>query len=251
MIMKLGTLGMIGAVAAFLLPSAAFATIYDAAADFSSSSNPNGVWAYGWSQTLGGTFNTDSANIQNLGGIPGVVQWRGEQPPNADGNPSVFENTTSTTQTVGSISLPAGSLAFHPGSAGQDAVIQFTAPSAGQYLISAIFTGQDFRGPTSTDVNVYVGSTSEFSSVVNGFNPIGTTTLMPTLFTLTSGETVDFIVGDNGGPDGPDAGGANFSFDATGLQAKITAVPEANTIIAGLLLLLPFGAGALRILRNK
>lgn len=30
--------------------------IYDAAADFSPTSNPNGVWSYGWSATLGGAF---------------------------------------------------------------------------------------------------------------------------------------------------------------------------------------------------
>jgi hypothetical protein len=41
-------------------------------------------------------------------------------------------------------------------------------------------------------------------------------------------------------------GGANLFGDAT-----ITAVPEASTIIAGALLLLPFGASTLRILRRN
>ena len=220
----------------------AFATIYNAADDFSSTSNPTGVWSYGWSPTLGGAFNVDTDSTQALGGISGLVQWRGDQPAQADGNPSVFKNTTASPIVFSSITLPAGALALHPGSAGQDAVIQFTAPSAGQYSISAIFTGQDSEGPTSTDVHVYVGTTSVFDNLVNGFVPNSTASLVPSLFNLSQGETVDFIVGN---------GGNGFNNDATGLQADITAVPESTTMIAGLLLLLPFGAGLLRTVSTR
>lgn len=239
-------------VAILGLPIGASATIYNAATDFSATSNPNGVWSYGWSATLGGLFTADAANsvIQNLGGIPGVVQWRGNLPPNADGNPSVFENTTVSSVIDGTISMPAGALAMHPGSSGQYSVIQFIAPTAGQYSISAAFLGLDFAGPTSTDVHVLVNGLVDFNSVVNGFGAPSTTSFS-SLVTLASGGTIDFVVGDNGGAGGQDASGPNFYNDSTGLSATITAVPEAGTMVAGMLILLPLGVSALRIVRKS
>ena len=235
-------------VATAVLTLSAQAALYDAATDFSSTSNPNGVWSYGWSQTLGAAFNSDT-DVQNLGS--GVVQWRGDQPPNADGNPSVFKNTTASQVTIGTVTMPANSLAFHPGSAGQDSVVRFTAPTAGSYLVAATFAGLDYVGPTSTDVHVMVGGVSYFSSVVNGFGPGSATSLGSILVSLSASETVDFAVGNNGGNVGQDANGPTFYYDSTGLQATVTAIPEPATMIAGTLLLLPFGASTLRILRRK
>ena len=232
------------------MPFVASATIYDAAADFSFSPNPNGVWSYGWSQTLGSGFNLDTAVNPSLGGVPGVVQWQGNQPPGADGNPSVFENTTSSSQTISSIFILSHSLAFHPGSLGQYAIVQFTAPSAGSYLISATFQGDDV-GYTTTGVDVLVGGTPSFAGVVNGFEhvPGGPATSGSSPITswsstpvhLSAGEPVDFMVTTDG----------KFDNDSTGLQALVTAVPEPTTLIAGALLLLPFGASTLRILRRN
>jgi hypothetical protein len=243
----------IAIVAAALVIAAqvASATLYDAAAGFSTSANPNGFWEYGWSPTLGGTLTLDTDSIQNLGNVNGVVQWRGDQPPNADGNPSVFKNTTGSQQTIGSILMPNGALALHPGSAGQDSIVRFTAPTAGQYLISAAFSGLDKAGPTSTDVHVLVNSVVQFTAFVNGY---GSGSSIPSsfssTFTLSAGETVDFAVGYNGGS-GQDANGPNFYYDSTRLQATVSAVPEPTTMIAGALLLLPFGASTLRILRRR
>jgi hypothetical protein len=59
--------------------------------------------------------------------------------------------------------------------------------------------------------------------------------------TLTAGDRVDFLVGAYG----------DFYGDSTGLQVTLTAVPEPTTIIAGALLLLPFGLHGLRHLRNR
>jgi hypothetical protein len=238
---------MVAAAAVALAPADSRATIvYDAATDFSGANNPSSVWSYGWSATLGGAFTTD-IDVQNLGS--GVVQWRGNQPANADGNPSVFKNTSGSEVTLGSIKLPGNSLAFHPGSAGQFSVVRFTAPSAGDYSISAAFTGRDFSGPTSTDVHVLVNSSSQFDDVVNGF--LFTTTFGSQTFALAQGGTIDFVVGYDGGPGGKDEHGANFGWDSTGLAATVTPVPEATTLIAGALLLLPFGASTVRMLRRR
>jgi hypothetical protein len=44
------------ALLGLLLASAAQATTFDIHTDFSTASNPNGVWSYGYSTTLGGTL---------------------------------------------------------------------------------------------------------------------------------------------------------------------------------------------------
>jgi len=232
---------LLGMASVSCMPFVGSATLYDAAADFSATSNPTGVWAYGWSQTLGSAFNLDTAKNPDLLGVSGVVQWQGNQPPGADGNPSVFENTTGSTVQVGSITMQANSLAFHPGSGGQYSVVQFTAPSAGDYLISATFQGDDSVGPTTTGVNVLVGGNSVFTSIIDGFGPSSAKSLGSTLVSLSQNETVDFTVVLNG----------KFDYDSTGLQASVTSVPEPTTMIAGALLLLPFGASTLRILRKR
>jgi len=230
----------------------ASATIYTAAADFSTTTNPDplngGVWAYGWSSTLGGTFTTATDVLQDLGGVPGVVQWRGDQPPGADGNPSVFKNTNPSTANIGSITMPGSSLAFHPGSAGQNAVVQFTAPAAGQYSVSASFQGYDHVGPTDTSVYVLVGNTAIWVGTVSGF--MQTPVTFNSTVSLTVGETVDFAVGfDPSQVSGRTTG--LWYYDSTGLSATISSVPEPTTMVAGALLLLPFGASTLRILRKS
>jgi len=235
---------IIGIVAAALSPIAASATIvYDAAAGFSSSSNPSGVWSYGWSQTLGGSVTLDT-DVQNL--APGVVQWRGDL--SGDGNPSVFENTTASVASFGSISMQPGTLAFHPGSGGQYSIVQFTAPAAGTYEISATFQGDDVDR-TSTGVFVLANNSliAGDSGYVNGFG-LGTGPTFNSLVHLSIGETVDFAVDYNGGPTGRNG---QFYNDSTGLSATITAVPEPTTMVAGAMLLLPFGMSALRRLRKS
>ena len=248
---KIFLAAMVTGLAVMGLPITSSATIYNPATDFSTSVNPTGVWSYGWSQTLGAPFNIDTTVIQNLGGVNGVAQWQGNQPPGADGNPSVFKNTTASQQTISSILIPAGDLAMHPGSADQDSVIQFKAPTAGQYLISGSFFGLDQVGPTSTDIHVLVNNNALFNGVVNGYGPgTGTPPFFGLTVTLAAGGIIDFAVGDDSGS-GRDAGGANFSYDSTGLAATITAVPEPTTMVAGALLFLPFGLSTVRILRRS
>ena len=66
------------------------AMVWDAAADFSSIDNPNGVWSYGWSATLGGTFILDT-DFQVFSGLD---QWRSNLSPTGDGTPLVEHNGT-------------------------------------------------------------------------------------------------------------------------------------------------------------
>jgi hypothetical protein len=92
-IFALAALGMLSVVAL----RASADTVYDAAGDFSISSNPNGVWSYGTETTLGGTFTNYTAAVNQFLGAPGVVAWNNNTP---DGVPAVFENQNSSAVVV-------------------------------------------------------------------------------------------------------------------------------------------------------
>jgi hypothetical protein len=155
--------------------------VYDAAADFSPTSNPNGVWSYG----------TSPPNVTSfvLGGNPGnyngVDYWIND--PHI-AVPAVTHNGTgSPIYLFGSVLFQPGELGFHPGSDNTHAVIRFTAPTSDSYALSTAFSGLDY-GPTTTDVHVLVNGTSIFDFSVgfgeNG-NYYGDTTGVEA--TLTSG----------------------------------------------------------------
>jgi len=201
--------------------------IYDAAADFSIASNPNGVWSYGSSLTLGGTLSL-YAHHDNVSGID---LWRDQTDPN------VSHNGTNNAITINSATWQPGELAFHPGPNGQFSVIRFTAPTVGSYSLDAAFSGIDFIGPTTTDVHVLHNGTSIFDGTVLAYGPGPT---FSSTISLSTGDTIDFAVGF--GPDG------NYGFDSTGIAATLTAVPEPSGL---LMLTLGIGiVGAIRLGRR-
>jgi hypothetical protein len=198
--------------------------IYDAAADFSTATNPNGVWTYGYSSSLtpgpGLTLYTMSDNA--FLGNPNFIAWTANI---ALSDPAVWKNTASTTQTAGTVSLLPGELAFHPGPSDQFSFVRFTAPQAGLYSIATTFTGRDFVGPTTADVHILDTGISLFSGEVTGFGPTSDVVAPNMVLQLAAGDTIDFAVGF--GTDG------NFFFDTTGLSATITnvtPVPEPGTV---------------------
>ncbi len=199
----------LGLLALFLHPAVeAVAQSWSAAGDFSPTNNPNGVWSYGWSQTLGSLFILDTASESQSG----IDRWLGQQWP--DGNPSVNHNATPTAITpFNSVTFQPGQLGFHPGPNGENAIVRFTAPATGSYNVDAAFVGLDFVGPTTTDVHILVRGASVFDGNVNGFGP-GSGPTFSTNLTLNAGDTVDFDVGV--GQDG------SFAYDMTGLDATIT-----------------------------
>src|SRR5262249_48801248 len=87
-------------------------TIYDAAADFSPTNNPNGVLSYGVSTTLGGPLTLYPYHVSDWGGID---FW--ESGPGSGGIPPwVGHNGTPNPITFGSVTFEPGQLGFHPGS---------------------------------------------------------------------------------------------------------------------------------------
>ena len=203
------------------------ASAFDAAADFSTNSNPNGVWSYGWSSTLGGTFNT----YTNVDVTPPGFERR-YSGLSFDGWPGVERNSTGSNVFDASTlnDLQAGQLALVPGAGGQDSIVRWTAPAAGTFSIATSFieTEQDAN---SVDVHVLTNNVSIFNAIMSGF---GNPTSFAAVVTVQLGETIDFVVGPNGFQ--PD--------DTTGLSA--TVVPEPGTV-----LLVGLGVGGLVVTQSR
>jgi hypothetical protein len=219
-------------LAAVALPSAALA--YSAAGDFSTSSNPNGVWSYGWSTTLGSAFNLSSSNTTSYAG-DGLGGWLSALSP--DGSPLVLHNGTLNPITTQNSTFQPGQLALGPGFFLQYSVLRWTAPSSGTFSIAATFSGLSSLGDSSA-VNILHDGVSIFAS-----NVIGTPS--PTSYSgnqnIIAGDTIDFTVGV-----GSDE---SYDEDLTALSASIVAVPEPGAL--GLV-----GAGfgcllSLRFLKRK
>jgi len=210
----------------------AAAQTYSAAGNFSNSSDPNGAWSYGWSTTLGSAFTLDTSNTTAAYGLTGLGGWFAGASP--EGVPSALRNNTASPITLGSFTTyQPGQLALNMNGS-QYSIVRWTAPSTGQFSVTATFSGLSSIGDTS-DVHVQTNGVSVFDSFVNG-SP-SPTNYSATL-TLVSGEHVDFAVGfgSNG----------NDHEDTTGLDATIVAVPEPATLsLAGL------GLGCLFALRFR
>lgn len=209
--------------AAAALSFAAFgasAAVYDVAADFSTASNPNGVWSYGETNGFGGAFTlfTDNSTI-----TPGLQSWMGASPTLL--TPFVYHNATAAPISLGSPVYGPFEAGFHPGPSARDATYRFTAPAAGLYAFNGIFYGQDTAG-TTTEVGIFLNGAQQGSLIqVNGF---GTpTTPFVATFSLAAGGNIDVSVGNRG----------SFFNDSTGLAVTIAAVPEPETValmLAGL-----------------
>jgi hypothetical protein len=95
--------------------------------------------------------------------------------------------------------------------------LQWTAPTSGNFLIHALFTGLDSAGPTTTDVHVLVffaktqSMVTLFSGQITSFF-LPSTINFPTTY-FSTGDTVSFAVGF--GADG------NYNSDSTGVAARI------------------------------
>lgn len=221
-------LAQIVALAATLaiVPCAGFAaTVWDLANDFSTSTNPNGVWTYGTTPTLNGAFTlfTTSFNhggLQIWASVPEVLPIVGYNP------------TGSLINAYGTVVVPANSTLLHPGAAGEYAVVQWTAPAAGDYNLSTLFSPLDVVG-TTTDVHVFSGSTELFGGFVTGVYGSSNSQAYSNILTgLNTGDVLSFAVGKNAN------GNANdYYYDSTGLKVNITSVPEPGvmTMLTGLM----------------
>lgn len=171
--------------------------------------NPNGVWSYGHTGTLGGslTLFTDFFVDPDEDARLQQAAWRESS---LDDFLGIYKTFTS------------GTLVLHPGANGQYSVLRFTVPFAATYDVNGVFSGFD---TASTDVHVLLNGISLFDSSIAG---LGSTQLFTQSQQLSAGSTLDFVVG---------AGASNFN-DSTALNLQLNAVPEPGTIglmVAGLI----------------
>ena len=195
----------------FSLGSLAQAQIYDATADFNPgtyASNPNGVWRYGYTTTLGGSFiqHTDSGS-----NAPGIQYWQTDLDSSV---PRFMKNTTGSTVN----GMLPGQVALHGGPSNTLAVLRFTTPIMGTYNISTAY----FEGHYG-DTDIYLlhnGATLASSPSTNA----GGTFSLNSLF-LNANDTVDVVVGN--GSDG-------YFGDTTPINHTITlastSAPEPGTL---------------------
>jgi hypothetical protein len=182
---------------------------YDAATQFSSTQNPNGVWSYGCTQSLGATLHLYTRQTP----IDGLYDW-GTAPSCPQPNPRLGYNPTNASITPETATAPAHTIYFHPGPQDQNSVLRWTAPASGNYHVKAVFWGDDFVGPTTTDVHVLLNGLAIYSGEVSGFGPSSDQSFTSTI-SVAAGDTVDLAVGY--GTDG------SYGFDTTGVSAVITA----------------------------
>src|SRR5688572_13710291 len=111
------------------------AQTFNPATDFSIGVNPNGVWTYGFSKTLGGELILfrDSlpffAVFSRTGLGRGLQMWYTNDLAGAFADPLIALNPLSTTTfTSGDSVVEPGGFAMHPGPNGEFCVLRFTAP---------------------------------------------------------------------------------------------------------------------------
>jgi len=196
-------------------------TSYNNATDFSPTSNPNGVWSYGY-LAAGSTPNSSTFTLYgNNGTVAGGIEYWNI----AGGNltpPEIFYNPSSSVVSFSTITMQPNQAAFHPGPNDEYSDYRFIAPVSGSYSLTTLFTGIDTVG-TTTDVHVLDNGTLLFSANINGYLA---TSSFNTSLSLTAGDLVDFAVGfgSNG----------NYFFDSTALDAILTlnaaTVPEPSCL---------------------
>jgi hypothetical protein len=230
------TVSLTALFAALSAPQAAHAQTFDAAADYSITNNPNGVWSAGFSSTLGGSLVL--FNVNN-GVTNGINAWNSTVV-NAFGTPSYFKNLGASPANF----LQPGQIALHPGPDNQNApfaVLRFTAPTTAQYNVVAQFFVGDTGGSTGgdTDANILLNSNAAapvFFAATTNTNPLFNQTV-----TLAAGNTLDFIVGSKG----------DFTFDTTPLNVRLTNVSTAAPEPSALALLAPILPIAGMVIRKR
>ena len=179
-------------------PAEAVPVTYDATKDFSATTNPNGVWTYGYETTGGAAFVPYTATISTF--------WVGNI--GGDGTPVVGVNSRG----YPAFGVDPGQLALHPGPSGQPAVLRWTAPAGIDPLIS--IAGQFFAGDNGTmQVGIFLNNdwgTPLFQATDHGSFSLSRS--------VSAGDTIDFAV----------YGG--YSSGSTPLDAVITANSNSSPV---------------------
>lgn len=180
----------IGITALAALASTCSAQTWNTYSDFSATSNPNGVWSYGWAPTLTGAFT-----VYTLPWSYSTVMPAWTAVPFENSGPFVAINPTAGIVGVSGtdIQVPPQTAWFHPGLGGNEvSAYRWTAPANGQYTVSAAFAKIDLGNSIQHQGNVRVAGQTVFTQPIDISG--APTTFSATTYSLSTGQTVDFII---------------------------------------------------------
>jgi hypothetical protein len=199
--MRRSALFCVTALAMLAFTSApALAQTSNAYSQFKLKHNPNGAWSYLGAGAVLGSKLPDCAGLSNFN-----CWWNGGQLPSSA---IIGAATKHAAVSYDTIVLPASTLALDPENIGSVAV-QWTAPSAGQAVISGRFLGVD-TNEASHSVAVLHNGTALKSYTIAHYQQKAKFHLS---VTVAAGDTISFI---------SYTPGSNYGYLTTGLQAKIT-----------------------------
>ena len=185
--------------------TASYQTDFDIA-----SGNPDGLWTYGYTTTLGGTLNLHTTTISNsqthLWYTPGL---------SGDATPSNFRNVGGPVNNI-----QTNEAGMHTGPGGQMAVARLTSNENTAVTIVGKFGQGDIGG---------VGSYILHNGVqIFGVTNSGVDENFSLAANLAVGDTLDFVI---------TTGDGSYAFDSTPLYATVQSVPEPTTLALGGLML--------------
>jgi hypothetical protein len=169
---------------------------WDVSAEYSWTSNPNGVWSYGRKWDMEGSgFDLMSIRWGSTGWLVGY--------PNYYWHPSV----------------QAGPLLWANDNSNGFPVVRWTSPESGLYDLTCTFTGADSRG-NDNQVYVTINGDVEFTSHIQAYQ--GTATYSLDSFYLAQGSTIDLSTKWNGA--------TTAAYNWIGITGTIESVPEPATL---------------------
>ena len=214
--------------------------VYDANADFTASSttNPNGVWRYGYDTTASGYDFKPFNDFQVYSGLYPFWTDSGNV---VSGTPAFGKNPTGT-----SISgIGPGQISLHPGAAPFDeaAILRFTAPSNQMYDLIGQFFGGDFPvGFFNGDTDARIIKNGNVSSPLFSIaSTAGSPSFSFSALSLVAGDTIDFVVGNLG----------NFVSDNTPITVQFLDQQSNPVTEPATALLLAAGVLAMRMGRRQ
>jgi hypothetical protein len=196
------------------------APVFDAVNDFSSASNPNGSWSFGYGVT--GSSFTAFTQMSANGIYSGANVWYTTA--NSFDLP-IVGYAAAGTACCGTVVVPNNVLWMHPGATppSVDAIVRWMAPTSGTYLVSGLFEQLDTTGNGNGATAIVNNNGSIlYSQAIGPSTPYpGSSFTFSYTTTLAAGQTILFGVSDGGND--------NFFYDSTGFNATISAVPESST----------------------
>lgn len=185
--------------------------IWSLGTDFSTTMNPNGVWAYGWRLTAADPLVLYVDTAEPCG--PDVDFWLYDI---ADNCPCVYHNALPDSNACAQVLLAPHAVAFHAGMNDEQSVVRWRAPVDGSIDVDAAFQTLDVGGTT---VHIYHNGVELFTQSMNGSG--GSCQYSSSAFCHMN-DTIDFAV--NWGPSG------HYWGSSTGISVLISSgVPTATS----------------------